>query len=766
MPIPKNLIKTGIRQIKSVNGLPGVDSQYRTLGRLLLGQNNPVSWFPSPLNPLRNRASYIEPTMLTPSNDAIRTIYRERIGIPSGSWNVDDMTIPQVRSLLMYPSTNGIGAINLNTLNRGLNQRDLDYMDSSSYRRLLGNAVDRLYNLREVYPYNSLAEALEERPMFRVSPWRSRAPEAALEPAIRNAILSGEHIPSVYQSDARLTSRNMFNNGEISESNPLIQEQLNNFRDHITESGLTNLSRVENPEDLNEVIANTLHGSLARDNSQRALNNLYPFISKRISPIEQKKLFEKMLPPIGINPDGSTKWMTISDLTKEQKKTFGEVIERVPLLTRRINMDFWNKVGNLQPLPNEEKVLPIMGHAYNATRGYPLKKQLKAISDMINNHTGIKLSSGETKNLLVKSLIKSAYSPPKIDENSAPITPFDEQKLKVISEELKNRTGINLSPDEMKILFNVDNPNNIALAERLRKAGYEVLPGDAQHLSWFQVRNSKDLVEDALRELDLSKPEFDSFTPAQKNFIENRAESILKNLAENQAKIKAGLQGKLLLEAIPRKHGIFEPNESVNSYNLEKGITIGSPNYGTGPGQVQLVKYPDREDMVRTRGNALQLNRIRYKDGVISSDLNVPGINGAFKAEELSHLIGELSLLTRKEQADVIRQNPEYTDLITRVLDVAKTLNMADIKSVGQTFKKINKKHANLGLETLKAPWETELPLYPEMPDFYNEDNIDALYNLLSDINDGARHGGWAQYMNRTPIMSLKNKQGGIINFK
>ena len=658
--------------------------------------------------PISSR-TYTAPAVSTleyPNAEMQRTIYRGSLGVPEGYAYGDPLTFSQARTFLQRAAQRP-GYINESVFNAGLHAWDSDRLE---YDNILNRAGDALQSYRRTHPFNSAQEFLEELPLYDIG--NSYVPDRAGIQGTRMVLEEGGHDLNDYRFNPFRSQaiRDAVDFGTISLDNPYVLNELQ--------------SDVPSHSELSRMIES--YGSRiggrfspgARDASEGAVRKLAPYATRYLTPGEKVELLKKVLPDD----------IKLEDLTPEQIKKFkamtredsGSIVARS--FVRRYNRDFLDTMDNLESLP-------------------------------------------EDKQTAISEIISSAYRPPK------PITglsPYKQALSERYAEDLRNRFGLNLSSDDLNLLFDVYNPKYPEVAAKVRAAGAYILPADIQHMGWFQVRGANEAANDWYP--DLSGPEFDSWTPEQIQVFEDRSKALLKEILTSQAKLRTGIQAKVLRKALPRHAGVFEQNTSPDSYLMNIKTAVTSPEYGVGPGKIKLVELPVNGDQTRELGNNLQLNRVRYRDGKITSDLNVPGVEqNAFtydEAEQLLSLLDNASVSGPDEVKRLFDSNPQAKDIATRMINVIRAINERDVNVGKLTFDKINKKQRALGLPEIAPPVMTA-PVTPDTPSFYEPDSlydtIDLLRNLHRDSKYLEPSAGFAMYMKRTPVGSLKQKQGGKI---
>lgn len=231
--------------------------------------------------------------------------------------------------------------------------------------------------------------------------------------------------------------------------------------------------------------------------------------------------------------------------------------------------------------------------------------------------------------------------------------------------------------------------------------------------------------------------------------------------------VLGGLQTELLTRALPRQTAIVEHNTSPNSYKvMTKGSLRAPEGFGYGPGQVTLepVKV---NDWTATMGNTAQLRKAKFDaDGKMIFGQPTEGVEPyMFTRDEAQKLLDELENVSTGDLETYFRNNPESRELVDKTIRLAQQLNKADIRDVSKALELVNKKRIKLGKEPIALPTETEVPLTSESPDFYEHSN---LIKISSDarrvLNNMLSSDGFAARMNRTPVITLRHKYGGLID--
>ena len=337
----------------------------------------------------------------------------------------------------------------------------------------------------------------------------------------------------------------------------------------------------------------------------------------------------------------------------------------------------------------------------------------------------------------MRKIIKSAYG---YRSMYPPITPSKKYMGDLVAREFDKRLPADYAGNrDIATLFDPYNQNYVELAEATRSAGAHRLPSDVDHLAWFQVQNAAD-----------------------ENV--NAVEQAYKTAQGTQL---AGLQTELLTRALPRQTAIVEHNTSPNSYKvMAKGSLRAPEGFGYGPGQVTLEPV-DVKDWTATMGNTAQLRKAKFDaSGKMVFGQPTEGVEPyMFTRDEAQKLLNELENTNTGNLETYFRNNPDARKLVDKTIHLAQQLNKADIRDVSKALELVNKKRVKLGKEPIALPTETEVPLTSENPDFYELSN---LVKISSDarrvLNNMLSNEGFAARMNRTPVITLRHKYGGLID--
>ena len=650
--------------------------------------------------PMSSVLEYPSTEMTTLISDPIRNSFRASLGIPEGFDSSSSLSLDQARNVLRGWRNAPQNADA--RINIGLSARDPRNLN---YRQILNRAGDKLYFSREYTPYNSTQEFLEEYPLFNIGGYAGPSREVGVDATVRGFAEGADMSDPVFDQYINRAARMAYNRGFIGADNPYLQRAL--ALD--TAWGL-------HLDDAFDTIGSTVSGSDSfytggEDRSRVALDKLGHFGARYLTAQEKAKLLESAL------PDG----ITMSDITPEQMREFKRMIHPKyssigGAVSRRYDRGFLNTMANLDALPESERA-PIL------------------------------------------EAINSAYGEPVVNNSK-----YGDELFKMYSGIFSNKYGIDITPEELKTLFNVHDPNYPEVSAKVRAKGLELLPGDITHMNWFQVETAQD---NARRWVpNLSTPAFSNWTQEQKNQFTERAKKILEPILNSQAQIRTGIQARALERAVPRGTGIFETNTSPDSYKLNIRTAITSPLYGVGPGKITLFPLKENGNLTRMYGNNLQLNRLSFDNqGKIKSSIGLPEVEkNAFTENELLDILTVLG--NDKNDPNALKlqldSNPAYKEMLTRILNVVKAVKNQDANSIIKTFELANKKNKALGLQEFN-PYPATMPLYPDNPGFYDSKNLDDIYWLLSDIQSSSSYDGWAPQMRRIPIGSLKQKRGGRI---
>lgn len=639
-----------------------------------------------------------------------RDMFRLSLGIPQGFTLSSPLTASQARNILHTGASSNFRSQSSDfnrRLNLGLRPGDPRELD---YASVLHYAGDTYADSRRNTPYNSVQEFLNDVPLFSTS--RTRMSHPVVLDAAVNAYASGmdlEDIPEFSGIKPEAT-RMAFNLGIIDKNHPDVQRLLEDETYVIPsdpEYSLGNLG-------VNAFRSAGLRSSSqADDASYAAVKRLGSFASRYLTTPEKLKLLAQAL------PDG----ISLEDLTPDQIKELKKIIRPDSgvgnMISRRYDKSFLDTMANLDSIPEEERA-PIM------------------------------------------EAINSAYRAPASSEYA---DPYAQLLMDRYAEEFKN-FGIDVTPEELKIAFDVYNPRYPEVSAKLRAKGFEILPGDIQHMSWFQMQNANDAA--ASWEPDVSSSAFDNWTKEQKDQFIQRAREIVAPIIQSQALIRTGIQARALEQAMPRGTGVFEVNTSPDSYKLNLKTAVTSPLYGFGPGKIRLWPLSEKGNATRMFGNNLQLNRLWFdENGNAVSSLGLPGVQqNPFTRSQFEELFDIFNNANSIEDIKTtFEQNPEIKGNLMRILNSAKAIKEHDRNSAARVFDIANKKNRTLGLPEFNLFPSIEIPIYPDQERFYDNDNILAIRKLLRDMSamSSSFSNGWAPYMRRIPMGSLKQKRGGKI---
>ena len=381
-----------------------------------------------------------------------------------------------------------------------------------------------------------------------------------------------------------------------------------------------------------------------------------------------------------------------------------------------------------------------------------------ALQSIVSGRTP--LSSSDASEL--NSIIKEAYLGPSFH------TPSGLRLLTADAAEAAIRRRIPSIPSNVPLstVRNAFDPNYIDLAKTLREAGLAEMPADMSGFSWFQVANEMK---------NLSPGRFVNSSNLDKAVAHLKT---LRSVADAQA--RTALQTRVLKMAMPRQVGAFEPHSSVDSYNvLAKNSLPGTGGvYGTGPGEVTTVQIPvnkygfDTESLY-TRGNNLQLNRLNLLER--SKFMLDPGENGRMVVrpngagfEEYFVLPDDYSGIlngigSAANPKEYLEHNPSARELLDNLINAARSVNKVDVDRTANMFKRINKENARIGVPLVDVPTYNTY-VTSEDPAFYDSRTFRDMLRVARDVADDVDSGGgYASYMNRSPVMSLKHKYGGFL---
>jgi hypothetical protein len=284
---------------------------------------------------------------------------------------------------------------------------------------------------RQEHPYNSTQEFLNEASLFGsiFQPPREFGIEATVRGLVEGADM-GNPAFDPYLDEA---SRMAYNLRLITDpNNPYVQRALAND----TSWGL---SRSDPFDSIGSVVVgpDDVYRE-ARDNSREALNRLGRFGARYLTAQEKAKLLE------GALPDG----ITLADLSQEQIRAFKKMFHPTTyvgnMVSRRYGRDLLDKMANLESLPEPERT---------------------ELTEAIN----------------------SAYNEP-TEVNGGR---YGEELFKIYANQLRSR-GVDVSPEELKVVFNIHDPKYPEVSTKIRSKGLETLPGDITHMTWFQLSDAQD----------------------------------------------------------------------------------------------------------------------------------------------------------------------------------------------------------------------------------------------------------------------------------
>lgn len=619
---------------------------------------------------------YVQPLVTPASDDAIRTLTRRHVGLPDDKIVPTYMSFDELQHLLT--TQNASPAIReLATINQGLQPGTFGYIDD--FRTLLGDASRSYWGARKKVPYTSMDEVSKDEALFSNFGYYG-VPDEAIAPLVRDYTIRGFGVPRDYEWLQRDMTRDLFNNGTIPVSHPLVKGYMSEYGSSLPEL----------PEDFMDQFAGLTGSSEARENSEEAAMRLWPLVNK------------------GVVPN--------SKLDKQLQSTYGRSFKTVVDLDKFRNL--LTKIENIETLPEKEQ------------------KWLQGI-------------------------LNTAYTPPQQGSLTG-LTPWNQEKINAITEAAKRIYGIDVSPQELLGLYDVYNPNYPELAKRIRQ-GMEILPGDLKHFSWFQVRNAK---ESSFPGINWSLPVFNEWTPEQRTAFAEQAEKNWTALKEKEARTAVGLQEKALSHAMPAETATTEQHTSADSYRIGAKNAGKSSNYGTGPGQIQMIEIPDRGDYLRKNGNNFQLNRLRYNDaGELVSDAGIPEIEKfTFNKNDMESLVSQIKYFNSTQLKAFLQSNPNASALIDKAISAAKALHNRDLLNVRPAFELVNRKHRKLGLAEIAGPGENDFPKLSTEEGFYDEDNVKRVLDLIKSLHRDAGYNGFAINLHkRTPYIILQHKEGGKI---
>ena len=688
---------------------------------------------------------YVQPLVTPASDDAIRTLTRRHVGLPDDKIVPSYMSFDELQHLLT--TQNASPAIReLATINQGLQPGTSGYIDD--FRTLLGDASRSYWSARKKVPYKSMNEVLKDEELFGNFGFYG-VPDDAIAPLAQEYVIRGFGLPSRYDWLQSSTTKYLFNKGVIPVSHPFVQGYISDY----------SRSLPELPESFMDDFG-TLTGSRdAFENSEEAAMRLWPLVTK------------------GVVPN--------SKLDKQLQLTYGRRFKTI--VDSGKFRDLLTKIENIETLPEKERrwLQGQLNIAYGSPTPGSLvglkpwnQEQIKAIANAAKRIYGIDVSPQELLQLYkienpeynkvveVLNDAKHAFGKKdlKVDDLRVLYDTTDSRyaDLEKILSDAKAKFGENFTVKDLPWVYDRYNPNYPALAKRIRPR-MEVLPGDLKHFSWFQVRNARDA---SFPGVDWSLPVFNNWTSEQKTDFAKQAEQNWLALKEKEAKTVVGLQEKALSHSMPAETATAEQHTSADSYRIGAKNAGKSSNYGTEPGQIQMVEIPDRGDYLRKNGNNFQLNRLRYNDaGELVSDAGIPEIEKlTFNKNDMEALISRIRHFDSAQLKTFLESNPGASALIDKAISAAKALHNRDLLNVRPAFELVNRKHRKLGLAEIAGPGENDFPKLSTEEGFYDEDNVKMVLDLIKSLHRDAGYNGFAiNLRKRTPYIILQHKEGGKI---
>ena len=256
-------------------------------------------------------------------------------------------------------------------------------------------------------------------------------------------------------------------------------------------------------------------------------------------------------------------------------------------------------------------------------------------------------------------------------------------------------------------------------------------------------------------------------------YVRMRAEKIMQyELA--QAKQQAALREKLLDRAMPRQTQIADHDTSVQSYTAQVSGAVKG-DYGTGAYQTSV--YPldpeyGRLEQQYVTGNNYHENRLLYDvDGTIVNygQANPRAEFGdLFTRRQVQDMLDATSRMSDVEWFDYVANDPDARALVERMLFAANRLDEINVSTASKAIAKANKANgATPGSPGYIAP--PKASRIPNTIDGYIMQPHD-LRRLVKTIHGSMEGGfggfggpGYATYMDRTPVASLRHKYGGLI---
>lgn len=330
----------------------------------------------------------------------------------------------------------------------------------------------------------------------------------------------------------------------------------------------------------------------------------------------------------------------------------------------------------------------------------------------------------------VDRIVKSAYGKPEPSWRSP--TTSKSIRNSLLEEEIRKRL-----PEDVRDKFSlsvIGNPYDkdypeVAAAVR-DKLGFNILPGDIEHLYWFQVD-----------------------------------EAIKHGTSVQDAKNMVALQAEMLQRGMPRQTAIAENNRSPQSLlNSIRGATRSPLGYGKNPGQTSLVEQPYH---TLERGNSAQTRKILFDaNGNMTIGEPTPGAEeNFFTKDEFEEFLKAYSDSGVNIEA-ALKSNPKFVELTDKLIRLSRAMNAADWKPVDVAIGNINRLYG----ESLSRPTQSIIARTSDTPGFWSANNISDIETLWGRFREGQKPSlrssgiqGYAPYLYRVPTITLKHKYGGLI---
>lgn len=698
--------------------------------------------------------AYVTPFAVPASDEVIRVATRRSMGLPDYQTVPNYMSLEELQHLLETQYRRPANYSALQTMNAGIEPGYSGHIDD--FPRLLTEAANAYGFRRARIPYTTFGDFERENDML--DQFGSYIPDEAIEPLVREYTQLGLGVPQkrrfkYMQEDA---ARELVNSGEITGDNPIVKGIMDDYGNRI--SGL--------PERFFNVFEDLTGSIPARESSEHVARQLWPLVTREIVPG--------------------------SELDLQTQRKYGRKYQYI--IDSSKYRDVLQKIRSVDSLPEREKrwFKGLIGASYQApipgsipTEPW-LRLKLDKVVDVAKDRFGVDTTPEELLQLyaienpdynkVMRMLEDAQYALRKKDFKIDDLrTLYDTTDpryadLEKILSDAKAKFGENFTVKDLPWVYERYNSQYPAIAKKIRPQ-IEILPGDLQHFSWFQVRNAK---ESSYPGIDWTLPGTIHIPGGKEGrAFEEQTKENWKALKEREAQTMVGLQEQALSHALPAETALAEQHTSANSYRL--GVKEAArKDYGQNPGQTEVIQIPTRGDDLRSAGNDFHLNRVNYRrldpnnpssPIVLRSDLGLPEIdNLQILKDHLDKLTNDLYGLEPDQIVDYLRTNPEAVSLIDKVGTVIKTLHQRDLQDVRPAFESINKKHRKLGMKELTIPQENEFPLFSDAGEaFYDPENIRKVVTLLRRMHHNADSGrGFAVRLERrTPYIVLQHRYGG-----